>query len=226
MSLGFADGRTFHLVGTDADLLGRPVELSRLTLSPGERADIVVTFRRGDAPALLETNDENDRSGLVLLRPADVLTTSPPLPGVLNQITPLGREEAVASREFEMRGQSINRRSFDMDRVDFTVKPGSVERWTIIHPGGGHHNFHVHGARFQIAAVNGASPPPELSGWKDTIDVPPEQSVELLVRFADHDNPQATLVYHCHNLAHEDGGMMGQFLLTSSATSTGSEHVH
>jgi FtsP/CotA-like multicopper oxidase with cupredoxin domain len=145
---------------------------------------------------------------------------------VLNHITPLSRQQVVASREFEMRGQSINRRSFDMDRVDFTVKPGSVERWTITHPGGGHHNFHVHGARFQIAAVNGAPPPPELSGWKDTIDVPPEQSAELLVKFADHDDPRTTLMYHCHNLAHEDGGMMGQFLLTRSPSSTGTGHEH
>ncbi len=230
MSVGFGDGRAFRLVGTDADLLARPVELNRVALSPGERADVVVTFRRGDAPALLETNDEDGRSGLVLLRPADAVRASPPLPGVLNHITRLAREDAVAGREFEMRGQSINRRSFDMDRVDFTVKPGSVERWTITHPGGGRHNFHVHGAHFQIAAIDGAPPPPELSGWKDTIDVPPDQSAELLVKFADHDDPSTTLMYHCHNLAHEDDGMMGQFLLTNAAsstpTSTRTDHAH
>ncbi len=225
LAVGFGDGRAFHLVGTDADLLRRPVHLDRLTLSPGERADIVVSFRGTDGPALLETNDQDDRSGLVLLRPTAALAASPPLPDVLDDITPLTRDEAVGEREFELRGHSINGRTFDMKRVDFTAKPGSVERWIVTHPGGGHHNFHVHGAHFQVTAVNGAPPPPELSGWKDTIDLPPEQSVELLVRFADHDDPHHTLMYHCHNLAHEDDGMMGQFLLTGSP-STHSGHGH
>ncbi len=225
MAVGFGDGRAFHLVGSDADLLRAPVQLDRVTLSPGERADVVVTFRGTDGPALLETNDEDGRSGLVLLRPAAALVASPPLPEVLDDITPLTREEAVAEREFELSGHSINGRSFDMNRVDFAVRPGSVERWLVTHPGGGHHNFHVHGAHFQVANVNGGPPPPELSGWKDTIDLPPERSVELLVRFAEHDDAHTTLMFHCHNLAHEDGGMMGQFLLTRSpATHVGHGH--
>ncbi len=53
-TVGFADGRTFHHIGTDGGLLERPYETSRLTLAPAERAQIVVDVGDG-RPALLRT---------------------------------------------------------------------------------------------------------------------------------------------------------------------------
>ena len=49
---GFADDRTFDVVGTDGGLLTAPVNLDRIQLSPGERAEIVVAIdSRGDRRA-------------------------------------------------------------------------------------------------------------------------------------------------------------------------------
>ena len=42
--------------------------------------------------------------------------------------------------------------------------------------------------------------------WKDTVDVPLEQTVRFVVRF---DDRPGTWMYHCHILDHADGGMMG-----------------
>ncbi|MDO8969389.1 MAG: multicopper oxidase domain-containing protein, partial [Saprospiraceae bacterium] len=44
-------------------------------------------------------------------------------------------------------------------------------------------------------------------GWKDTVLVMPGESVKLLLRF---DLPDLFL-FHCHNLEHEDLGMMRNY---------------
>jgi len=46
--LGFEDDRTFHVIGTDGGLVNTPVAVTRLTIAPGERYEIVVDLT-GDA---------------------------------------------------------------------------------------------------------------------------------------------------------------------------------
>ncbi len=41
-NLGFSDGRTFYLIGTDGGLVSAPVALTRIVLGVGERAEILV----------------------------------------------------------------------------------------------------------------------------------------------------------------------------------------
>ncbi|MET0736420.1 MAG: multicopper oxidase domain-containing protein, partial [Microbacterium sp.] len=48
----FADGRAFDLVATDGGLLGAPVGSTSIPLSPGERAEIVVSLRPGESIVL------------------------------------------------------------------------------------------------------------------------------------------------------------------------------
>lgn len=108
-------------------------------------------------------------------------------------------------------GFAINGRPFDMNRVDFEVALGSVERWhvrstMVAHP------FHVHGVRFRVVSEDGAPPRPENTGWKDTILVPGE--AEILARFDQPASAETPLMFHCHILEHEDAGMMGQFTVT------------
>ena len=42
--------------------------------------------------------------------------------------------------------------------------------------------------------------------WKDTVNVPFEQTVRLIVRF---DDRAGSWMFHCHILDHADGGLMG-----------------
>ena len=37
------------------------------------------------------------------------------------------------------------------------------------------------------------------------------QTVRILVQFDEYTDPALPYMYHCHNLEHEDAGMMGQF---------------
>jgi FtsP/CotA-like multicopper oxidase with cupredoxin domain len=45
-------------------------------------------------------------------------------------------------------------------------------------------------------------------GWKDTFLLRPGELVRIRVRFARH---AGLFLYHCHNLEHEDMGMMRNF---------------
>jgi FtsP/CotA-like multicopper oxidase with cupredoxin domain len=64
------------------------------------------------------------------------------------------------------------------------------------------HAMHVHGASFQVVSLNGQDPPRET--WKDTINVPAGQFVDIAILFR---NPGQWML-HCHIIDHEDGGMM------------------
>lgn len=41
----------------------------------------------------------------------------------------------------------------------------------------------------------------------------PGSAVRVITEFADFADPKRPYMYHCHNLEHEDAGMMGQFLV-------------
>jgi blue copper oxidase len=45
-------------------------------------------------------------------------------------------------------------------------------------------------------------------GWKDTVLLMPGERLKLLVKVGDH---TGLFAYHCHNLEHEDMGMMRNY---------------
>ncbi len=106
---------------------------------------------------------------------------------------------------------SINDQAFDMNRTNFDVKLGQLERWTVstnmmMHP------FHIHGVMFQVLSENGKLPRSQNIGWKDTILI--DGQAEILMRFEHPASESLPYMYHCHILEHEDGGMMGQFTVS------------
>jgi FtsP/CotA-like multicopper oxidase with cupredoxin domain len=224
--IGIADGRAFALVGTDGGLLARRYDTSRVRLSPGERAEIVVAVRPGERPVLrsFPTNlgigaigdhfvGGDDTLDLLQLRTGPRLEPRPEVPARLVDVPRLDPASAAQRRSFTLTGKEINGRSMDMGRIDATVIEGSVEIWQVRNNDGTPHNFHLHGVSFQVLSVDGGGPPPELSGWKDTIYLPPDVRFDLIARFGDYPDPGTPYMFHCHVLFHEDSGMMGQYLL-------------
>lgn len=57
--LSFEDGREFHWIASDGGLLEKPVKLSSISLSPGERIEILADFSDGKAVALQTAPDPN-----------------------------------------------------------------------------------------------------------------------------------------------------------------------
>ena len=221
--------RGMHLVGTDGGLLSAPAAVDRVMLSPGERAEVVVSMTPGETmtlcsfPADLGADFWNERfSGgddtvdVLELRAADDLDPSPQLPDRLAPAPDLRANDAMVTRSFRLGGTNINGRDMDMNRIDEVVRVGDTEVWEARNAGGTPHNFHVHGVQFQVIDVDGDPPPPQLSGWKDTVYVAPDSTVRLIMRFDAYPDPDNPFMFHCHLLRHEDQGMMGQFVVVES----------
>jgi len=233
--LAFSDGRTFRQIATDNALLEAPVELGALTLSPGERAEIVVdcTVDMGKRLVLWDTLS---RASLLMLdidkTPAQITT----LPATLGNLTWLNPAAAVRSRTFSlsmgmrmgmgmMMGAGggtqflINGVSMDLARIDQTVPLNDIEIWEIRNTGamGMLHSFHVHGTHFSIVERNGSAANVHAyeKGYKDTVLLGSGEVVKIILKMTDYTTgANAPYMFHCHILEHEDRGMMGQFIVT------------
>jgi hypothetical protein len=84
-----------------------------------------------------------------------------------------------------------------------------VEIWEYRNTSTEPHPMHAHAALCQVLSRSStASLAPEDSGWKDTVLVNAGETVRVLTRFDTH---PGLFVHHCHNLEHEDSGMMQNF---------------
>ena len=239
---GFADDRSFALVATDGGLLEAPHRTTRIRLSPGERAEIVVTVRPGERTVLRSYppnlgvdffnqrfNGGDDTFDVLQLRAAATLRPAPEVPSRLVPIERLDPASAAKTRKFDIAGRSINGTGMNLGRIDFAVTRDTTEIWEITKQDGTPHNFHVHDVQFQVLSVAGREPPPELRGWKDTILLEVRREVRIIARFADHADPNMPYMYHCHLLYHEDQGMMGQFVVVEPGQRPGrppTGHAH
>ena len=117
---------------------------------------------------------------------------------------------------------TINGRTFRMTEVanDERVRLDTLEVWEFINEGGGMgmmgmmsmpHPIHLHGTQFQVLGRSGVMHNGYVDdGWKDTVLLMPGESIKLLVGFERY---QGLYLYHCHNLEHEDMGMMRNYLV-------------
>lgn len=115
----------------------------------------------------------------------------------------------------------INDRVFAMGETPIEVKRDTVETWLIRNyfnsmP----HAMHLHGFHFQV--LERETSPEQIAalkvdghgrlatdlGWKDTVLVWPGESVKIAIDFTLPFAGEQTYMFHCHNLEHEDGGMM------------------
>jgi len=222
-------GQSFAMIASDGGLLDAPVTLDHIQLSPGERAEILVTMSPGErvvlqsrkpdlgtagpAAAFGGSSGGSDQFDVLQLRAATTLTHVGEVPPHLVVVERLHASAASRERNFSMDGTEINGHDMEMSRVDEVVRLGDTEIWNVRNDMGLPHSFHVHDEQFQVLEVGGAPPPPELSGWKDTLYLRPNTSYRIVLRFTDYANPKHPYMYHCHLLRHEDDGMMGQFLV-------------
>ncbi|WP_104129896.1 multicopper oxidase family protein [Cryobacterium sp. N21] len=231
---GFSDGRSFDLIATDGGLLREAAPMDGIRLSPGERAEILVKMTPGETVKLQSTppdlgtsasaatrNAGDDTLDVMELRAADALSSIGATPTTLANIVPLDKADATTDRSFTLNGYTINNRLMDMTRIDETVEAGATEVWTVDNAMPLPHNFHVHAVQFQVLRVGTESPPAELSGWKDTIYLEPGVRYELIMQFAEYTDPNFPYMFHCHMLAHEDAGMMGQFVVVGPGGQAG-----
>jgi spore coat protein A, manganese oxidase len=89
-------GPNFYQIGTDQGLLCQPVEVKRLSLAPGERADLIVDF---SAHAGSEIVMKNDALPLMQFRVSSkTVEDTSALPESLRSIRQIEESEAVTAR--------------------------------------------------------------------------------------------------------------------------------
>jgi FtsP/CotA-like multicopper oxidase with cupredoxin domain len=70
------------------------------------------------------------------------------------------------------------------------------------------HRLGAYLVNFRVLSRGGREPGPYDAGRKDTVDLRPGEAVEVIARF---DGYRGRYMFHCHNLEHEDMGMMANF---------------
>jgi len=240
---GFEDGRSFMQVGTDGGLLPAPAAMNSLTLSPAERAEIIVDFSDGAAVRLLSGPDTNSHMGGIMSGP------QPDSNGVFEvmsfyvntdlnaKVTSLS--STLAGAPTSNFGAPVRRRNFTLNMMGGGGMMGMMS--------GGGHGMSINGESMDMAVINEQVTRGETEVWEITADemmhpfhvhgtsfqvlsnggraVDPVQTglkdvvlvdgkAEILIRFDRTASAATPYMYHCHILEHEDLGMMGQFTVT------------
>lgn len=229
-NFALSNGMKFHLIGTDGGLLSSPYEVSSVLLAPGERADVLVNFSTAvpGTEIYLQSNlfdgtttQGNQSFKILKFKVTQQETDHFTLPATLMPVELLAASAAVATRKFnighimhhgggmgQMAMHPIDGKTFDAQRTDEVVHTGSIEIWEFDNSTGTEtHPMHLHAGQFQVLSRTGGRGvvQPWEKGWKDTVLAFPGEKVQIIIKFPDY---KGKFVFHCHNLEHEDGGMM------------------
>lgn len=240
--LGRSDGRPITLIANDGGYLERPFTLPFVDVAPAERVELLLDFREqtegaevvlrslpfelpggmmggmgGMGGMMAEAYQQGRPLDLVRFRisgttsePGTIPTQLPAMPALPDPA------QSVRERRFEFNSRmmmhDINGHAFEMDRIDTEVPFGDTEIWTFVNDANYPHPVHLHATHFRVLDRTGGRGEtyPWESGRKDTVLVLPTERVRVAVRFTAQ---RGLFLLHCHNLEHEDHGMMQNILV-------------
>jgi len=234
-NLALSNGTSFLLIGSDGGLLSNSELLNSILLAPGERLDILIDFSNyqiGTELFLISNTFSDSVQGsqsfkILKFTVEKQLSDSFIPPTTLSTISLIPQSSALKTRTFKIGGMSmngsmmgnsssssmqgmhtINGKTYDMNRIDEVVNKGDTEIWIFDNSMGQEiHPIHVHGIQFQVIERIGGRGVILSSekGWKDTVLCMANEQVKVIMTFP---NSPGTFLLHCHNLEHEDDGMM------------------
>ena len=147
----------FQIIGSDQGLLAAPLEMKKLALTPGERADIVMDFAPYAGKTIYLKNS-NFPIMQIRVSPGEPTRTFS-LPARLRNIARIPESAAVKTRELTLmdymdaRGMPthmlLNGAHYSMP-VTENPALNSTEIWTLINLTDEPHPIHLHLVRFQI----------------------------------------------------------------------------
>jgi FtsP/CotA-like multicopper oxidase with cupredoxin domain len=229
--LAFSDNSQFWILATDGGLKDEAVQMNSVFLSPGERIDILFDFSSyniGNSITLQSQTfggfgNQGDQLDLLRFDIIGDLSSGGSVPQNLPSINYYNINDIVRTRTFTLSQQMmgdgmhrINGLTYDVSRIDEMIPYNELEEWKFINNTNNYHPMHVHGVLFQVYSRNGnTNLGPNDKGWKDTVLVNPNETVGVLVKFNDY---SGVYLLHCHNLEHEDDGMMLNIQIDSPTT--------
>jgi blue copper oxidase len=89
----------------------------------------------------------------------------------------------------------------------------TVESWTIQNGRIFGHSFHIHDVQFALVSRSSGEIVRYERGWKDTVSLLIDEAITFVAKFDDFASTEHPYMYHCHMTNHDDGGLMGQFLV-------------
>ncbi|HMF76764.1 MAG TPA: multicopper oxidase domain-containing protein [Bryobacteraceae bacterium] len=232
--LSLSNGAPLVQIGSDQGLLTSPLELRRITLAPGERADVVIDFKKYSGQELLLSSDHYT---ILQFRIAQApVKDDSSLPTQLRTMARLSEQSATKTRLLTLEGSGDSDDPTSMlsqrmllngahwhEPVTENPRLNTVEIWSLVNLTDDSHPIHLHLVRFQILdrrafdlftylnegqlRYTSAAVPPEANeaGWKDTVRAEPGMVTRIIIRF---EGFAGRYVWHCHVLEHEDNEMM------------------
>jgi len=146
------DGHRLQVIGTDGGRLAAPGPVDELLLAPGERTEVLVTPTKAarGSPGMGGGGGSTSSTGEQVL--ATMVVTGSGMGGG------------------GMMSFTVNGESFDPNRTNIDVRVGDTEDWVITNTSSMDHPFHLHAWPFRV--IDRTSGPPDVPGWKDTVNVP------------------------------------------------------
>ena len=203
----------FTVIASDAGFLEAPVVLDKLPLAPAERAEVIIDFSSASVGDVISLN--NGFAKIMDFNVARKTADNTSIPGKLTSITKIDEKSSVKTRTFRFTGggdrAGINGLQMNvktgMDTIHETVNAGDTEIWEWMDQTGLPHPLHIHGVHFQVLDRDGQPPPAIEQGWKDTLLIQNSRQARVIMKFSQ----KGIFLLHCHNLEHEDEGMMLQY---------------
>jgi FtsP/CotA-like multicopper oxidase with cupredoxin domain len=223
--LRLSSGAPLIQIATDGGLLPKAMAKPVLELSPAERGDVVIDFAAyPPGTQIILKNCADCAPSLASVMRFDVelpATEEAALPDCLSSWDDLPVSAQTVTRQFllnrvttaEGAVWTINNQIYALSNPPLaTVKHGAIETWKFLNQTGHRHPMHIHLVQFQVLDINGVAQDPSTHGWKDTFVAPPSGQITVAARFSGY---TGKYLFHCHNLEHEDLGMMAEFEITS-----------
>lgn len=169
-TLAFDSDQPFYQVGTDGGLLEEPIEVSQITLTAGERADVIVDFSKRKGEVHLVNSAPAPFPGppgqgvireIMQFRVTGLAGDDSSLPAKLAKVPRFREDAAVNFRRFNLEMVDENPKCTDdgfrwlinrMGWDDITEYPalGTTEVWSFFNLSADVHPIHLHLVQFQI----------------------------------------------------------------------------
>lgn len=236
------EGHELNVIAVDGNPLPRTRTATEWFLPPGARADVVVVagsagrYQAGTIPAPEWSGDgdpPNANGGSWYRRHINGITLNA-LPGFTFDVRDSTQQRfamptALTSDYFtDLSGVAVtgtkqravitivgkdlgfNNQVFNAQIDAFTSQVGTVDEWLFINRTTVPHPIHIHVNPVQVISVNGVATGENF--YRDTFTVPGYSRVVVRTKYEDF---AGKTVLHCHNLDHEDNGLMATLKINS-----------